>query len=385
MRNKGIAAKIICIMAAVVLSVVFYGCSENTPPPTAPPGENQGSTEKPKPDDGSYTLLVYMCGSSLETKNGAATEDLAELLCADIPEKVNIVIETGGARRWKNEVVSYDKIQRYKALNGELTLIGESSISSMGDASTLRSFIDWGTETFPAERTGLILWDHGGGFLEGVCMDELYRGDWLTVSELDEALSGSRFDGKFSFIGFDCCLMANYETALTVSKYADVMIASEGDEPVGGWDYEAVVEGIGKTDFYDIILDSFLAANPDRGDCTLSVIDLSKLDIVRSALLRCIDEANASGGKKSFQDAVKKTKSIGSGFTYLYDFGVIAAYFGVECDLGGVLKTTSPQGQNTSGLSVCCPIGDENALNKYLVLSEDKDYCEYLGSVRNAG
>lgn len=324
-----------------------------------------------------------MCGSSLESRNGAATDDIAELLRADIPDKVNIIIETGGAWKWKDDRISYDKIQRFQIADGKLTLLDEDSLSSMGDASTLRSFIDWGTEAFPAERTALILWDHGGGFLEGICMDELYRSDWLTVGELDEALSGSRFDERFAFIGFDCCLMANYETALTVSKYTDTMIASEGDEPVGGWDYRAVAEAIGKTDFYDTVLSAFAKANVDRADYTLSVIDLSKLDHVRSVLAGCIEKAKASGGRLSFPDAVKEVRCIGSGFTYLYDLGAIAAYFGVECDLDGVLKTVSSQNQNASGLSICCPVADEKALAEYLLLCGDRDFSAYLKTLQS--
>ena len=374
---------------ALALCICFVSCSGNKPPSTAPPTENQGTAESqnptgnPKPDDGSYTLLIYMCGSSLESRNGAATVDIAELLRADIPDNVNIIIETGGAWKWKDDRISYDKIQRFQIADGKLTLLDEDSLSSMGDASTLRSFIDWGTEAFPAERTALILWDHGGGFLEGICMDELYRGDWLTVGELDEALSGSRFDERFAFIGFDCCLMANYETALTVSKYTDTMIASEGDEPVGGWDYEAVAEAIGKMDFNDTVLSGFAKANADRADYTLSVIDLSKLDRVRSVLSKCIEKAMSSGGRLSFQDAVKEVRSIGSGFTYLYDLGAIAAYFGVECDLDGVLKTVSSQNQNASGLSICCPVADEKALAEYLLLCGDRDYCAYLKTLQS--
>lgn len=379
MRKRRMTVKFVCVAMILALCVVFYGCSAKKPAPTEPPSENPSETEEPKSDDGSFTLLVYMCGSSLESRNGAATDDISELLRADIPDKVNIVIETGGAWKWKNYGISYDKIQRYKVSDGELALLEETRLSSMGDAETLRSFIDWGTETFPAERTALILWDHGGGFLGGVCMDELYRGDWLTISELDEALSDSKFDGKFSFIGFDCCLMANYETALIVSKYTDVMIASEDDEPVDGWNYQAVAEAIGKTDFYDTVLSDFAKSTPDY---TLSVVDLTKLDIVSEVLSRCIDEAETSGGSFSFQGAVKEVRSIGSGFTYLYDLGAIAAYFGVDCELDGVVKTVLSQKQNASGLSVCCPIEDEKALAEYLLLSKAETYCAHLKNIR---
>lgn len=349
MAIKNRFVRFICFLTPLVLCICFSGCSINQHPSTAPPTESPGTTEtrnpveKPKLDEGSFTLLIYMCGSSLESRNGAATKDISELLCAEIPDRVNIVIETGGAWKWKNYGISYDKIQRYRVVDGALTLLEENRLSSMGDAETLRYFIDWGTATFPAEKTALILWDHGGGFLRGICMDELYCDDWLTISEFDEALSSSHFDEKFEFIGFDCCLMANYETARIVAKYADTMIASEGDEPVDGWDYRAVAEAFGTSDFYDVVLKSFAKTSPDCADYALSVINLSQLGNVSSVLSQCLDKAEASGGDLSFAEDVKETQSIGSGFTYLYDLGDIASYFGVDCDLGGVLKTEMPR------------------------------------------
>ena len=33
-------------------------------------------------EDGTYTLMIYMCGSDLETKSGAATKNIAEMLSA---------------------------------------------------------------------------------------------------------------------------------------------------------------------------------------------------------------------------------------------------------------------------------------------------------------
>lgn len=143
--------------------------------------------------DDDFSLLIYMCGSSLESKNGSASDDISELLSADIPKNVNVVLETGGAERWKKHGISADKLQRYKASNKNLELIEENELFCMGDSSTLRSFIDRGTQKFPAKRTALILWDHGGGFLRGICRYELYKNDWLTVQEFDEALYSSSF------------------------------------------------------------------------------------------------------------------------------------------------------------------------------------------------
>ena len=36
---------------------------------------------------------------------------------------------------------------------------------------------------------GLILWNHGGGSITGVCFDEKYDQDSITLMEMDSALS----------------------------------------------------------------------------------------------------------------------------------------------------------------------------------------------------
>lgn len=363
--------KIICFALALVLFATLCACSENKIPNEKNPDDNSNQ----KSD--SFTLLIYMCGSSLESKNGAGSEDISELLGADIRENVNIVIQTGGARRWKQYGIAYDKIERYTVADGELKLLDRQRLSPMSDEETLRAFVDWGTARFPSERTALILWDHGGGFLEGICMDELFRDDWLTMSEFDQALEKSTFDRKFEFIGFDCCLMANYETALIVSKYADMMIASECDEPVGGWDYKAVAESVGKNDFYDIVLSSFEALHSDKRVYTLSTIDLTKLDAVSNLLGTCVDIAKRSDNNLDFSGATEYCQELEIG-TYLYDLRDLATYFGVEYYLDGVIKSVQSKQSTKSGISVCCPINDRKALEEYLALSTDSNYCDYL-------
>ena len=52
--------------------------------------------EKINKTDGTYTLCIYMCGSDLETKRGAASKNIDELLAAHLPENVQIILQTGG-------------------------------------------------------------------------------------------------------------------------------------------------------------------------------------------------------------------------------------------------------------------------------------------------
>ena len=40
-----------------------------------------------------YTIMVYMCGTDLESNYGMATSDINEILHADLSDKVNIIVE----------------------------------------------------------------------------------------------------------------------------------------------------------------------------------------------------------------------------------------------------------------------------------------------------
>lgn len=370
--------KLIFLTAILSLCVFLPACSENKVQ-TKSAVKTQSVTGNSKLSNDTFTLLIYMCGSSLESKNGSASDDISELLSAEIPDKTNIVVETGGSSLWKKHGIKSDKLQRYKVSDNDLVLLEENKLGCMGDSSTLKDFIDWGTKKFPSERTALILWNHGGGVLKGICKDEIYNNDWLTVREFDEALSKSNFDKNFEFIGFDCCLMANYETALTASKYADYMIASEDNEPTGGWDYKAVAESLGKENFYDIVLDSYEKSHLKSNTYTLSTINLTEFDRVKSVLSQCIEKAESGGNDNVMSKAVEKSESFGSGLEYLYDFGDIADYFNVKYDFSKVIKTVSSKSKSdTSGINLCFPADDKNALKDYLLILEDKNYCDYL-------
>ena len=64
------------------------------------------------------TIMVYMCGSDLESKSGMGTADLMEMTKATLSDHVNLIVYTGGATRWKNDVVSSSVNQIYKIENG---------------------------------------------------------------------------------------------------------------------------------------------------------------------------------------------------------------------------------------------------------------------------
>lgn len=182
------------------------------------------------------TLMLYIIGTDLESQNGMATQDLNEILHADLSnENLNVIVQTGGCKRWQNNVMSSSKIERWKATSRGLQRLATVQRSSMTQPASLASFIQFAAKEAPADRYMLILWDHGGGSVTGYGYDEYYPKDSMDTAEVAKALKAGGV--KFDFVGFDACLMATLETAISVEPYADYLIASEESEPGTGWYY----------------------------------------------------------------------------------------------------------------------------------------------------
>ena len=191
-------------------------------------------------EKGSWTIFVYLCGTDLESKlfqGGNGTKDLKEMMAATANSQVRYVIQTGGTKFWHNATVDEDKNQRFVIENGKMVMVEEGGQSNMGKSSTLADFLKWGVKNFSAEKMGVVLWDHGGGSIAGVCYDENEDWDALTLRELDAALLSvyQTMTDKFEFIGMDACLMGTVETANIAASYARYMIASEEMETGAGW------------------------------------------------------------------------------------------------------------------------------------------------------
>ena len=104
------------------------------------------------------TLMVYMIGSDLESRNGMATADLNEMVYSGLNNnKVNVIVETGGCRRWRNSVINAKKLQRW-AVNGQgIALLEENRQAPMTDEDELADFIRFCAKKAPADRRKKVL------------------------------------------------------------------------------------------------------------------------------------------------------------------------------------------------------------------------------------
>ena len=292
-----------------------------------------------------WTIMVYLCGSDLEsgteyddwgnvseyktaaTAQGYASGDLDEILkVSGQPEDVNIIVETGGAHIWQSGhsfSINEKKLERWHVRDKKLVKDATLDDANMGESDTLKSFLTWGLETYPAERTGLILWNHGGA-MKGVCYDENHNDDTLTNKEVKDAVAGAFSktgqSEKLEFIGYDACLMAVQDLAEFNSEYFNYMIASEESEAGEGWDYDTWIDDVyaGKstTDILKAIVDGFIATQggPNAttyhrytADQTLSYYDLSKMSAYKTAwenMATQLSNKVPTSSKSSFNSAI---------------------------------------------------------------------------------
>ena len=240
-------------------------------------------------DKGVWTVFVYMCGTDLESGQASATEDLGEMIDATAQcGNLRFVVETDGTKEWQNNICRANTKQRFLISGGGIEELYSGKSTNMGLSATLSDFVQWGAENYPSEFMVLDLWNHGGGSISGVCFDENFDGDSLSLREIDEALAAAfdKIPHKFEIVGCDACLMATVEVVNVFAPYGKYAVLSQNLESGYGWDYEAFSRGIngGASNGAELgryICDGYYdycIKTGEQNDATMSVIDLSKVD-----------------------------------------------------------------------------------------------------------
>ncbi|MCI8721529.1 MAG: peptidase C11 [Oscillospiraceae bacterium] len=368
------------------------------------PGAREKYTKLLGGGEDTATIMVYMCGTDLESRSGMGTADLQEMLDARFDGDITLLIYTGGCKAWKNSVVSSSANQIWQVKDGKLICLKENLGSvPMTDPDTLSGYIRWCAENYPASRYELILWDHGGGSVSGYGYDEKFASSGsMNLAGLDTALKSAGI--KFDFIGFDACLMATAETALTMAQYADYLIASEETEPGVGWYYTDWLTAFGENTSLPTIqigqhiADSFVdtCARKCPGQLTtLSVVDLAELETTLPGVLADFSKSTAKLIQNQQYQSVSNARSGAREFAQSsridqVDLVHLARNMGTKegqalADiLLGVVKynRTSSNMTNAYGLSIYFPYRKvsmvDQAASAYRQIGMDEDYARCI-------
>ncbi len=339
--------KCIAIFLAFYLVFVLSACDAQEVPSSSSTSSTAKST-KEIDSNTEWAVYWYLCGSDLESSYGAATNDLAEMMEVRLPKNVKIIIQTGGTSVWQNDVVSADTLQRYVYDQNGLNLVEELPPANMGDAQTLKGFLAFAKNNYPAKHTAVTLWNHGGGSVAGAAFDELYDMDSLSLLEMYQAFSevfGENPQNQpVDIIGFDTCLMATLDVAYTFSDIGKYLVASQEVEPGNGWYYSGWMGMIAENpaikplDLATVICDTYVEGCKEAGtedNITLSVTDLSKVGNLFAAYEDFGKEALASAVEDSafyahFSQIANNVENYGGntreqGYTNMADLGNLAA------------------------------------------------------------
>ncbi|WP_022764890.1 clostripain-related cysteine peptidase [Butyrivibrio sp. XPD2006] len=356
------------------------------------------------------TIMVYMCGADLESRSGMASRDIQEMLGANLGDNVNLIIYTGGAKQWQNNVISSSTNQIYQIKNGQMALLKDNlGNAAMTKPETLSGYINWAAKNFPANRNILIFWDHGGGSTGGYGYDEKFpQAGAMSLAGINKALK----DGgvTFDMVGFDTCLMATVENALVVSNYSDYLVASEETEPGIGWYYTNWLNALGKNTSMETvqigknIIDDFTdacARNCPGQKTTLSLIDLAELsETVPAELADFSKDTSEMINGDNFQ-TVSGARSSTREFAQARIDQVDLVDFATRMDtaeskeLASALRDaikynkTSSNMTNAYGLSIYFPYKKsgnvQSMLNTYDDIGMDEDYAKCIASFASMG
>lgn len=410
---KRITALILVLM--LMVPGVSFATTEQT---------NINETINPATGDiADYTYMVFLNGTDLESEydeeyqeyGGAASADLEEMMKIGSTDDVNIIVHTGGTKHWVNENIDENQNQVWYVEKGAIKNLDNLGKHNMGDKDTLRDYIIWTIEHYPAEKYVLNLWNHGGGSVVGYGVDEWFDYDSLTLDELELALKEAKAatGADFEVIGFDACLMATIETAEVLDDYSDYLVASEELEPGHGWSYEEIFKVLtAKPEISGdmlgrVIADSYKAHaidNETTDGITLSVIDLSKIDNVTEKLENLVSQlASVIDIEDSFyriSSAASNARAFGGnteeqGYTDLIDLASFANNLSenypteaealvAAIDEAVVYKINDEFSTDTMGISIYLPYKDKEYFKENLAIyalnSFSDIYKQFIGA-----
>ena len=247
-------------------------------------------------------------------REGMASMDIDEITAGKWSDNISVVIQTGGATRWSNQLVNPNRTQRFLYKSGRFSEVANLPLVPPSEPDTLADFLRFCKSEYPADHTMLVLWNHGSGPF-GYGADSIYNG-LFSLKDIRTALSGvytpNRDKPAFDIIGFDACLMSSIEVTHALDGFARFYCLSEESEPGNGWDYTPILQAMtddptmsparvaqtvadAYTDFYmrENINQSFV-----QMVTTFSVIDAKKAaelydaygDLCRAQLMDAVDD-----------------------------------------------------------------------------------------------
>ncbi|MEO8609758.1 MAG: clostripain-related cysteine peptidase [Chloroflexota bacterium] len=181
-------------------------------------------------------------------------------------------------------------------VNFDQTAVQDLGEVDMGDPQSLSDFIVWGAQNYPADHYMIVIGSHGGGW-RGIGPDTGGGTDsMLELPEIDKALGDAQTTlgiDKFDIVGFDACLMAVTDVAVTLESHANYVLFSQEVIPSNGWEYFNSITSMQQNPDWDAMqvgqsfIDNYMAYYAGQGQRTkvdLGLVDTAGLPNLLTAL-----------------------------------------------------------------------------------------------------
>jgi hypothetical protein len=260
------------------------GVTEPAAAPLAPMAVTNPDPER------AWTFMVYMNGDN--DLEDWALKDFEEMASIADQSQVNIVVQLDRSPFYSSDLGDWTDTRRFRITQGmraetKSAIPGFAGEVDMADGAELRRFVSWAMKQYPARRYALVIWSHAQGWryqpmpvitrlvssarqrvqtertlrlppeqsppsaldleehpVRSVSHDEtsgrvMYNREIQT--QLEAELAGH---GTLDVLGFDACLMGMLETGYALRNIAQVLVASEENIPLAGWNYRTILRDL---------------------------------------------------------------------------------------------------------------------------------------------
>lgn len=162
------------------------------------------------------TVLYFIDGKN--NLSPLAEHSYDSLLKEGSDDNVNLVTQVGFLKK---------DVQRGLVSEGELKDAENLGKTDMGSPKSVKDFVKWGMQKYPAEKYMVVLWNHGSGF-KGVLADDEHN-SMCNNKELARALEEAQAESgkKIDVLNFNACLMSQGEVAYEYRNAAKYLVGSE--------------------------------------------------------------------------------------------------------------------------------------------------------------
>lgn len=364
----------------------------------------------------SRTIMIYMVGADLETKQGLATIDLNGIDYNKMDNKnVNVVLFAGGTKKWHNDYIDENETSIFEFGESGFKKVKTNKRKNMGSSKVFSDFLNYVYDNYKTDEYDLIFWDHGGG-IYGSAFDELSK-DVLSLHDMKIGLANSKFKKKkFETVIFRTCLNGTIEVSNIFKDYSKYIVASE--EVTIGTTFTSVLKFINdietKDSAYDInykFIESYKSLikkyrkelnrkkNNNEVYSTYSIVNLSKINNLTKSVndfFKDIDLTNNYNKISRVRDNLHQYATVSSS---MKDYDTVDLY-----NLVDNLKELSPSKAKTvlsnleksveynwatdnksRGISIYFPYnGKEKAIKEFLLIYSSfnflNEYNDFINS-----